>query len=128
MPKSIITILILVITISLYSQDPKQDYWNEETFNGLEFRSIGPALMSGRIADIAIHPEDDNIWYVAVASGGLWKTSNAGVTWSPIFDNESCFATGCVTIDPNNPHIVWLGTGENVGGKASFLRRWNIQK
>jgi len=73
--------------------------------------------MSGRIADIAIHPEDDNTWYVAVASGGVWKTKNAGVTWTPIFDEQSCFATGCVTIDPNNPHVVWIGTGENVGGR-----------
>ncbi len=63
--------------------------WSAERFAGLELRSIGPALMSGRIADIAIHPEDDNLWYVAVGSGGVWKTGNAGVTWTPVFDDEA---------------------------------------
>ncbi len=73
--------------------------------------------MSGRIADLAIHPENENIWYVAVASGGVWKTVNAGVTFKPIFDDQSVYSTGCITIDPNNPNVVWIGTGENVGGR-----------
>jgi len=60
-----------------------------KTFKGLEFRNIGPALTSGRIADIAIHPENENIWYVAVGSGGVWKTENSGTTWTPIFDKQS---------------------------------------
>lgn len=90
---------------------------NESTFKGLKLRSIGPAMVSGRISDIAIHPEDDNLWYVAVASGGVWKTKNAGVTWDPIFDDQPSYSTGCITIDPNNPHTVWVGTGENVGGR-----------
>lgn len=94
-----------------------KDIWKSENFTGLEFRSIGPAFMSGRIADIAIHPHDESTWYVAVGSGGVWKTENAGNTWTPIFDNESCYSTGCVTLDPQNPSVVWLGTGENVGGR-----------
>ena len=88
-----------------------------ERFTGLELRSVGPALMAGRIADIAIHPEDDNLWYVAVGSGGVWKTKNAGVTWTPIFDEQPSYSIGCVTIDPLNPEVVWVGTGENVGGR-----------
>lgn len=87
------------------------------TFAGLEFRAIGPGFMSGRIADIAIHPENENIRFVAVASGGVWKTTNAGVTWEPVFDGQGSYSTGCVTIDPNNPHVVWVGTGENDGGR-----------
>ncbi len=87
------------------------------TFAGLEFRGIGPGFMSGRIADIAIHPENENIRYVAVASGGVWKTVNAGVTWESVFDGQGSYSTGCVTIDPNNPHVVWVGTGENDGGR-----------
>jgi photosystem II stability/assembly factor-like uncharacterized protein len=86
-------------------------------FNGLEFRSLGPALTSGRIADIAIHPDNENLWYVAVGSGGVWKTENSGTTWSPIFDKEKSYSIGCVTIDPNNSHTIWIGTGENVGGR-----------
>jgi len=88
-----------------------------ETFEGLELRGLGPALMSGRIADIAVHPEDQSTWYVAVGSGGVWKTTNAGTTWTPIFDEQVSYSIGCVTIDPNRPETVWVGTGENVGGR-----------
>ncbi|MDH3480345.1 MAG: glycosyl hydrolase, partial [Gammaproteobacteria bacterium] len=91
--------------------------FNEVTFKGLEFRSIGPAFMSGRIADIAIDPGNQSTWYVGVGSGGVWKTVNRGTTWEPIFDNEESYSIGCITIDPNNPNTVWVGTGENVSGR-----------
>ncbi len=90
---------------------------DESIFSALKMRNIGPAFVSGRISDIAIHPQNDNIWYVAVSSGGVWKTLNSGVTWKPIFDNQSVYSTGCITIDPSNPSTVWLGTGENNGGR-----------
>jgi photosystem II stability/assembly factor-like uncharacterized protein len=88
-----------------------------ETFKGLELRGIGPALMSGRVADIAIHPKRPSTWYVAVGSGNVWKTTNAGTTWKPVFDDQGSYSIGCVTVDPNNPEVVWVGTGENVGGR-----------
>ena len=75
---------------------------NEKLFKGLEFRSIGPAYMSGRIADIDIDRNDPATWYVAVGSGGVWKTTNGGITWTPLFDKESVYSIGDVTIDPNN--------------------------
>ena len=90
---------------------------DESVLAGLKWRNIGPAFMSGRIADIAWHPEDLSVWYVAVGSGGVWKTSNAGVTWKPIFDEQSRYSIGNVTVDPSNPHVVWVGTGEDVGGR-----------
>ena len=83
------------------------------TLSGLEFRNLGPALMSGRISDIAVDPEDWGTWYLAAASGGVWKTENAGTTWTPIFDGEDSYAIACVTLDPRNPQTVWVGTGEN---------------
>ena len=83
----------------------------------LELRSIGPALMSGRIADIAIDPRDQSTWYVAVGSGNVWKTDNAGNTWTPIFDQEGSYSIGCVTVDPSDPNTIWVGTGENVSGR-----------
>ncbi len=95
----------------------KKNPLTESTFSEFKLRNIGPAFMSGRIADIAIHPEDDNLWYVAVGSGGVWKTLNAGVTWESIFDGQGSYSIGCLTIDPNNPHTIWVGTGENVGGR-----------
>jgi photosystem II stability/assembly factor-like uncharacterized protein len=83
------------------------------TFAGLELRSIGPALPSGRIADLAIDPTDDKVWWIATASGGVWKTTNAGTTWTPVFDGETSYSTGAIAIDPKNPNVVWVGTGEN---------------
>jgi len=100
------------MTISVSSQNI-----DDKTFSGLKFRNIGPAMTSGRIADIAIHPDNENIWYVAVGSGGVWKTMNSGTTWKPIFDKQAVYSIGCITIDPNNPHTIWVGTGENVGGR-----------
>jgi hypothetical protein len=74
-------------------------------------------LMGGRIADIAVHPTNSSVWFVAVGSGGVWKTSNAGITWIPVFDDQAVYSIGDVTIDPNNPDVVWVGTGENVSGR-----------
>ena len=90
---------------------------NDAGLSGLSLRAIGPALNSGRIADIKIHPHDESIMYVAVGSGGVWKTTNAGTTWKPIFDAESSYSIGSVAIDPRAPDIVWVGTGEDVGGR-----------
>jgi photosystem II stability/assembly factor-like uncharacterized protein len=93
--------------------DEKKELLSAETFKGLELRSIGPAVSSGRIADLAVHPTTHSTYYVAVASGGVWKTVNSGTTWEPIFDEEGSYSIGCVTIDPNDPLVVWVGTGEN---------------
>src|SRR5436190_15416428 len=68
-------------------------------FGGLKFRSIGPAVTSGRVSDIAVHPRDRKIWYVATASGGVWKTINAGTTWTPVFDSEGSYSIGTVVVD-----------------------------
>lgn len=90
---------------------------DSSVFSNLKFRNIGPAFMSGRIADLAIDPTNENVWYVAVGSGGVWKTTNSGTTFKPIFDKEAVYSIGCVTIDPNNNYVIWIGTGENVGGR-----------
>ncbi len=82
-------------------------------YHGLALRSIGPAITSGRIADFAVRPDKPNEYYVATASGGVWKTSNAGTTWTPLFDKQGSYSIGCIALDPQNPHVVWVGTGEN---------------
>src|SRR5713101_6289013 len=76
-------------------------------------RSVGPDITTGRISDIDIDPKNPNVWYVASASGGLFKTENRGNTFTPIFDEGGAFSLGAVVIDPNNSNVVWLGTGEN---------------
>ncbi|MEM7316592.1 MAG: glycosyl hydrolase, partial [Planctomycetota bacterium] len=82
-------------------------------FSGLSARLIGPALMSGRIGDLAVNPNDHNEVYAAACSGGVWKSTNGGTTWKPIFDRQGSYSIGCVTLDPQNPSVVWVGSGEN---------------
>ncbi|MCA9739446.1 MAG: glycosyl hydrolase, partial [Gemmatimonadetes bacterium] len=81
--------------------------------SGLEWRNIGPAVASGRIADVAIDPTDRSVWYVAASSGGVWKTTNAGTTWSPIFDDYGSYSIGAIALDPRRHLTLWVGTGEN---------------
>ena len=89
----------------------KSEIMSSATFSGMKLRHIGPAYMSGRIADIEVDQKNPSTWYVAVASGGVWKTENAGTTWKPLFDKQAVYSTGDVTIDPSNPNIIWVGTG-----------------
>ena len=86
---------------------------NASLLSSLRFRGIGPALMSGRISDLVVDPQSPSTWYVAAASGGVHKTTNAGTTWTPIFDNYGSYSIGCLAIDPTNRHVIWVGTGEN---------------
>lgn len=95
------------------AKEPEKPSIKPELFQSLSARNLGPALMSGRVADIAVNPTNRSEWYVGVASGGLWKTTNAGVTFSPIFDSYGSYSIGCVTIDPHNDKVIWVGTGEN---------------
>src|SRR6185369_749508 len=90
-----------------------RDPMSTPTFNGLRFRSIGPAFTSGRIVGFAVDPTIVSRYYVAVASGGVWKTVNAGITWTPVFDSEGSYSIGTIALDPKNPLSVWVGTGEN---------------
>ncbi|HEY0763641.1 MAG TPA: hypothetical protein VGD61_14810 [Pyrinomonadaceae bacterium] len=90
-----------------------RDPMSTPTFNGLRMRSIGPAFTSGRVTGFAVDPTNPARYYVAVASGGVWKTINAGITWTPVFDNEASYSIGAITLDPKNPLTVWVGTGEN---------------
>lgn len=81
-------------------------------FGGLRLRSIGPAVTSGRVIDFAVDPNDRAKFFVGVASGGVWKTVNAGTTWTPVFENYGAFSIGDVALDPKDANIVWVGTGE----------------
>jgi len=120
---SLLVLLVLLIDPAAAAKKAKSDEAEKEkkdegpfaakTFAGLKLRSIGPAITSGRIGDIAVHPRNKAHYYVAVASGGVWKTNNSGTIWTPIFDDQGSYSIGCVTIDPHNPLVVWVGTGEN---------------
>src|SRR3954470_24595151 len=95
--------------------EPKVEKKDEKALpvGALKARLVGPAVTSGRIVGFAVHPKDRSHYLVAVASGGVWKTTNAGTTWTPVFDNEGSYSIGCVVMDPKNPNVIWVGTGEN---------------
>ena len=95
------------------TEKDKKGGMDADTWSGLAWRPIGPAVTEGRITDIAVDPRDTAVRYVTAASGGVWKTTNAGASWTPIFDHEGSYSIGCITLDPSNPDVVWVGTGEN---------------
>ncbi|GAB4409593.1 MAG: hypothetical protein OHK0039_13400 [Bacteroidia bacterium] len=128
-----LTLLILCLLLSAQAsygqrnqkgkEDPapapaEKSLLNSGTLDGLKFRSIGPALTAGRVADFAVNPDNPAEYYIAVASGGVWKTVNRGITFDPVFDGEGSYSIGCVTLDPNNSQVVWVGTGENNGQRS----------
>jgi photosystem II stability/assembly factor-like uncharacterized protein len=90
-----------------------RDPMSAPTFAGLRFRSIGPAFTSGRVIGFAVEPNNPSHYFVASASGGVWKTINNGNTWTPVFEREGSYSIGCIALDPKNPLTVWVGTGEN---------------
>src|SRR4030095_4174315 len=127
--------LFMVLSISylffsssdLYAQEKKHPKGSDEDpkskevktgfdtidFSGLKFRSLGPAITSGRIVDFAVDPKNHKRYFVATASGGVWRTLNDGTTFEPVFDGEGSFSIGCITMDPNNSNLIWVGSGEN---------------
>ncbi len=111
-----ISLVLLVGSIALAGAkgktQPPQPSRFSQALAGLEFREIGPAIMGGRVDEFAVVESDPKIVYVGLASGGLWKTVNAGTTWEPLFDQEAVSTIGSVAIAPSDPTIVWVGTGE----------------
>src|SRR6266566_8351100 len=95
------------------NESKPRDPMSTPTFNGLKFRSIGPAFTSGRVIGFAVEPNNAAHFFVASASGGVWKTVNDGTTWTPVFDREGSYSIGAIVLDPKNPLTVWVGTGEN---------------
>ena len=90
----------------------------EDFARAARLRPLGPAYKPGRVAEIAVDPTNRSTWYVAHGSGGLWKTTNRGNSWKPIFDEGGSYSLGYVTVDARNPNVVWLGTGENISNRS----------
>ena len=139
MNKLILTLLTLLLTGICYSQSnfennpipftsaekrlesfSKQLRKRENSIlKNVEFRSVGPTVMSGRVVDLDVNPDDPTIFYVAYASGGLWKTTNNGISFNPLFDNESVISIGDIAVDWKN-NIIYIGTGENNSSRSSY--------
>ncbi|NQW02567.1 MAG: glycosyl hydrolase [Acidobacteria bacterium] len=111
-------VVLFVATSSFYAQSGS-GRMTMDVFRGLEFRSIGPSITTGRVSDLEVDPNDDNVWYLTVGSGGLWKTVNRGNTWTPIFDDYPSYSLGAVVVDPRDSNVVWLGTGENTHNRST---------
>lgn len=125
---SVIFVLLAFYSPDLFAQKAKKQKGSETKsdsvkvvktgfdtvdLSGLKFRSLGPAITSGRIADFAVDPKNHKRYFVGAASGGVWRTLNDGTTFEPVFDGEGSFSIGCLTMDPNNSNSIWVGTGEN---------------
>ncbi|MGB0177717.1 MAG: WD40/YVTN/BNR-like repeat-containing protein, partial [Owenweeksia sp.] len=116
MIKRVLTLSLLLFSFGLIQAQETEEtkpIIEKTSVAAFKFRSIGPALTSGRVADLAVNPKDHNEYYVATASGGVWKTTNHGVTYQPVFDDQGSYSIGCVSLDPGNPNVVWVGSGEN---------------
>src|SRR6267143_6665834 len=112
-PSLILTIAVCVSALGVNTQAAPADQASSiDKLKNLEFREIGPATMGGRIDDFAVVESNPNVVYVGTASGGVWKTTNNGTTWEPVFDKESVSTIGDIAIAPSDPSIVWVGTGE----------------
>ncbi len=122
--KSLVTLVCLCLSLLAFSQRKtksdesaktavKKERLSSSVLSGIKLRHVGPALMSGRIGAFAVNPQKPSEYYIAVSSGGVWKTENAGTTFKPLFDQQASYSIGCITMDPQNPHVLWVGTGEN---------------
>ena len=107
-------LLYTFILSIVFGQDKKsENFLTKLNLGAFKLRSVGPALTSGRVSDFAVHPDKRHEYYVATSSGGVWKTINGGANYTPIFDQQGSYSIGCITMDPNNPYVIWVGTGEN---------------
>ena len=107
-------LLYTFILSIVFGQDKKsENFLTKLNLGAFKLRSVGPALTSGRVSDFAVHPDKRHEYYIATSSGGVWKTINGGANYTPIFDQQGSYSIGCITMDPNNPYVIWVGTGEN---------------
>jgi photosystem II stability/assembly factor-like uncharacterized protein len=117
MNKKLLVVLFIIVLVPVLvvakGKETKKDSTTIKMYKGLKWRSVGPAFTSGRVSDIVVNPKDNMEYYVAGASGNIWKTENWGITFKPVFENYGAYSIGCLAINPDNPNIVWAGTGEN---------------
>lgn len=132
---SILPLLILTVSITFGQSNPypatplqkrldafqkRQELRENSLLKNVELRSVGPTIMSGRVSDIDANPEDPTMFYVAYASGGLWKTENNGISFTPFFDNEASMTIGDIAVDWKHGETIWVGTGENNSSRSSY--------
>src|SRR6476660_7482851 len=109
----VLALLLVVCSAGVgVAQNQSENKLDETFLKNLQFRAIGPAIMGGRIDDIAVVENNPSTYYVGTATGGVWKTTNNGTTFDPIFDEQGSTSIGDIAIAPSDPGIIWVGTGE----------------
>jgi hypothetical protein len=103
----------------LSSIEQRKKLMEASTINGTSFRNIGPTVMSGRVVDMAVNPEDPTNFYVAYATGGLWHTINNGQSFTSVFDSEAILTIGAIAVNWKS-NIIWIGTGEVNSSRSSY--------
>jgi photosystem II stability/assembly factor-like uncharacterized protein len=115
-----VVMLGILALLALAAVDVAAQALSPEILKSFPFRAIGPTRQSGRIVDVAVPLQQPTTIYVATGSGGLWKSVNNGISWEPIFDNQSVIAIGDIEVAPSNPNIVWVGTGEHTTSRTTY--------
>lgn len=118
--RSLIVVVALASFGGAFVSGQSVDRLNADALKAMTFRNLGPTLNPGRVVDVEIDPKNPNVWYVAAAFGGVWKTINRGITFDPIF-NDYGFTTCCVVVDPKDSNIVWVGSGENGSQRSAHF-------
>ena len=121
--RRLVTCTFVVVALAA----PAAQRLDEAAIRALEWRAIGPAVMGGRIDDVAVDERNPSTIYVGAASGGVWKTTNAGTTWTPMFDHQGVASIGDIALSATNPDLVWVGTGEPNNRQSSTVRRRRLQ-
>jgi len=112
--------LLLAITLLISASFAFSNDITKNFLNRIEYREIGPTRQGGRYVDFAWCEKEPNTFYAASATGGLWKTTNNGITFQPLFTNQPVFSIGDVAVCPSNPDIVWVGTGEANNSRSAY--------
>ena len=118
---SLILLVLLAATVGSGQGPSGSARLTSDFFSGISLRSLGPSLMTGRVADVQVDPRNPSLYYIATGAGGLWKSENRGLTFTPIFDDGGSFTLACLVIDPKNSNVLWLGTGENSNPRAAMF-------
>jgi len=126
------TISILISAQSVYNYPPttiqkaitdynqRMEMRKNSLVKNVKLKSIGPTIMSGRVDDIAVNPDDPTHFYVAYASGGLWRTTDNGISFTPLFDEEASMTIGAIAVDWKHGESIWVGTGESNSSRSSY--------
>ena len=119
----VIVLAIVAFAVAVgFGQTPTGgDRMTTALLEGIPLRSIGPTLTTGRVADFDVDPKNPSVYWVATAAGGLWKSTNKGIDFVPVFDRGGSFNLCCVKVDPKNSNVVWLGTGENSNPRSAMF-------